>query len=263
MMIRRKAVDNMAISDIGASGIGYDNMAAGSSIVTASDNPAGLVISEKLETQKNSYEVGADNASLGNELIKTADGALASIADSLQRVRELSVQASNTAVYSASDISAMQDEVSSLLSGIQDVAKNTTFNTKTLLDGSMADMTIATNPDGSGMSLQMYNSTLESLGIADYDLTGNFNIADIDKAIESVSSARSSLGAQSNALESSIRYNNIASYNTTSAKSTLEDLDIQKYLSEKQKDNVMEQYKNFMLKEQTEQQKNSVNRLLT
>ncbi len=248
----------MAVSSLGSYGLGPDNMSTGSSITTASDNPSGLAISEQLTSEQNGYDVGADNAELGNSAIKTADGALASITDNLQRIRELSVQASNTAIYTADDITAMQDEVSSLLSDIQNTATTTTFNTKSLLDGSMADLNLATNPDGSGMSIQMYDSTLSSLGIENYDLTGSFDISTIDDALEKVTSARASLGAQSNALESIIGNNKNTSENLTAASSTLEDLDISEYVSEQQKSNILESYKIFIQKQKEQQDEQEI-----
>jgi len=87
----------------------------------------------------------------------------------------------------------------------------------------MADIDLATNPTSGGLKIQMANSTLESLGIADFDVTGNFNLEDIDKAIEMVSGVRSKLGAQSNALEYTIRSNDYTNYNLTAADSRLRD----------------------------------------
>lgn len=231
----------------------YSSLSSGYSINKASDNAAGLAIAQKLKAQSNGYEVGANNAASMNDLINVADGGLGSITDSLQRMRELSVQASNTAIYSSDDISAMQDEINGLKQSIQDAAKGTQFNTMSLLDGSTADLNAATNPDGTGMSIQMVNSTLESLGIADYDVTGSFDISVIDKALETVSGARSSLGASSNALSSVINYNTNASLNLTSAQSRIEDLDYPKAVSELEKEKLLEQYRLNMAKKKTEE----------
>ena len=73
------------------------------------------------------------------------------------------------------------------------------LNTMKLLNGSMADIDLATNPQGGGLSIRLVNSTLESLGIADYDVTKDFDLDAIDKAIETISGARSKIGAQTNA----------------------------------------------------------------
>jgi flagellin len=252
----------MSLSSIGSYGVGYDNLSSGYKINTAADNPAGLAISEGLKSQSNGYDVGTDNAKTGQDLLNTADGALSSITDSLQRIRELSVQASNSAIYSSDDIQAMQDEVNQLKNQIQDTAKGTEFNTKKLLDGSMADMNLATNPSGKGMQINLTNSTLESLGIDDYDLTGDFDISEIDDAIKKVSDARSSNGAANNTLSYTVDNNNYTSYNLTSSQSKIADLDMEKSISEEKKSQVMQQYQYFMQKNIAENQLNKANLLV-
>lgn len=252
----------MSLAPIGSYGVGYDNLSSGLQIKTAADNPAGLAISEGLKSQSNGYDVGTDNAKTGQDVLNVADGALSSIADSLQRIRELSVQASNSGVLSDDDLQAMQDEVEQLKKQIQDTAKGTEFNTQKLLDGSMADMNLATNPDGTGMQINLTNSTLESLGIADYDLTGDFDISVIDDALKQVNDARSSNGATSNALSYTVDYNNYTSYNLTSSQSKIADLDMEKYVSEAKKSQILQQYQYFMDKDRAERELAKTNLLV-
>lgn len=239
----------------------YTQLSSGKRINSAADDAAGMAIAEKLQSQSNGYDVGTYNAKMGQAMLNTAEGGLSSIADSLQRMRELSVQAANTAVYTPQDIKAMQDEVDQLKASIQDAAKNTRFNTMSLLDGSKADWNLATNPNGNGMTIQTANSTLDTLGIADYDLTGDFDISKLDEAIQKVNDARSSIGASSNVLDYTIRYNEYTSYNLQSSQSSIEDLDIPKAVSEKEKNRVLEEYQIFFMKKKMEQQGN-VNKLL-
>lgn len=230
----------------------YTALTSGKRINSASDDAAGMAITTKLETGARGLSTGSSNAKAGQDLINVADGALSSIQDSLQRIRELSVQASNNAIYSSGDIGAMQKEIDGLKQSIQDTAKGTSFNTMKLLDGSRADINLATNPQGGGLKIQMVNSTLESLGIEDYDVTGSFSIKSIDDAIKKVSNARSSLGAQSNALSHTISANDYSAYNTTASQSRIEDNDYGKELTEQKKNEVMDQYRMFSLKAQAE-----------
>lgn len=239
----------------------YTQLNSGKRINSAADDPAGKAIAEKLKGQVNGYDKGTYNAKVGQAMLNTAEGGLGSIADSLQRMRELSVQAGNTAVYTPSDLKAMQKEIDQLKSSIQDAAKNTQFNTMSLLDGSKADWNLAVNPNGSGMTIQTANSTLDVLGIADYDITGNFDISKLDEAIQMVSDARSSIGASSNALDHTIRYNEYASYNLTASQSNIEDLDIPKAVSEKEKNRVLEEYQIFFMKRMMEDESRT-NKLL-
>ena len=238
----------MNISSIQAQNT-YTALSSGYKINSAADNAAGLAISEKLLSQTNGYSVGSSNATDGQSLINVADGALSGIQDSLQRIHELALQASN-GLYSDSDKQAIQEEINGLKETIQNTAKGTSFNTVKLLDGSMADIDLATNPSGGGLEIQLANSTLESLGIADFDVTGNFNLEDITNAMDKVSSARSSLGAQYNSLQHTINYNDYASYNLTAANSRIKDTDYGEEMIKKNRENALEQYRIFTLKMQ-------------
>lgn len=244
----------MAVSAIGANGIGYDNIISGKKIHSAADDPAGLAIANKQESAVRGYQAGAGNAQSGKDVIKVADGALSNVHDSLKRIRELAVKASNTAVYGADDISGMQKEVDQLKEHIKSVAKDTQFNGLKLLDGSMADMELATNPDGTGMKIQMTDATLEKLGIADFNLTDHLDLDQLDEAIDKVSSARSGLGAQSNALDFAESLNQGMAYNLSASRSKAEDLDYGKAIPEMEKEKVLEEYRTFTQRKEEEQQ---------
>ena len=226
------------------------------------DDPAGSAIAQKHLSQAKGYEQGVRNGEDGLSAVKTADEALSNITGSLQRIRELSVQASSTAIYSDSDRQSMQKEIDQLKEHITSIARDTQFNTKHLLDGSMADMHLALNPQGGGLSIKMEDMTLENLGIKDYSVTGKFDISTIDDALEKVSSARSSLGAQSNAVEVSVNTGNISSENMVSSMSSIEDLDVGQYMTEQKKGEVMQQYGYFVQSQQMQMQQDMVSKLL-
>ena len=246
------------------SGIGYQNLSSGLKIYSAADDPSGKAIAEKLKTQSTGYDVGTENAQSGKDALKVADGALGSIGDSLQRIKELALKASNSAIMSDDEKGLIQKEIDQLKQGIQETAKNTSFNSVKLLDGSSADLKLATNPDGTGQSIKMVNSTLENLGIADFNVNGEFDVSKIDDAIEMVSEKRSSIGAQSNGLDSKIAYNQYSSYNTTASRSRIEDLDYGKASVEKEKEKLLEQYRIQMQKRQMEEdpKRNLINTLM-
>lgn len=237
----------------------YGNFASGKQINSSADGAAELSIIEKQDTQARGLNTGADNMQTAKDMLNVSDAALGSITDYLQRIRELAVQASNTATVSNSDRANMQKEVDRLKQGITDVAKNTTFNTKPLLDGSNPVFNIATDSNGSSMTVNGANSTLDALGIADFDLTGKFSIKDIDKAIDNVSSQRSSAGAKSNALEYAYSYNTGAALNSTASKSRLEDLDFAEAVSEKKKQETLQEYALFAQKKKAEGERQKIN----
>ncbi|MEY8515825.1 flagellin [Lachnospiraceae bacterium 29-84] len=228
----------------------YQRLATGKKINSAADNAAGLAIVQKMLTQSNGYDMGTRNAATSQDMINVAEGSLSTVEDSLQRIRELSIQASNDAIYGADDRAAIQQEIEGLKSSISDAARNTQFNGKNLLDGSMGSSHVASGPDGSGMDINMPNSVLESLGIADYDVTKDFDISVIDNALEKVSSARSGLGASYNRLSYTMNYNSYASLNVTASRSRIEDLDYGKAVSDKQKQDLLQEYRIMMQKKQ-------------
>lgn len=252
----------MSISSIGSSQSLYRNqnlyqnyrqLSSGKRINSAADDAAGLAIAQKMLTQSNGYDVGWRNAATSQDMLNVAEGGLSKITDSLQRIRELSIQASNTAVYGDDDRESMQQEIDQLKDYISDAAKNTQFNTMNLLDGTMGSSHVASSPDGSGMDIKMPNAVLESLGISDYDVTGNFDISTIDDAIEKVSSARSELGASYNRLGYTMNYNSYASYNVTASRSRIEDLDYASAVSDMKKNSLLQEYRIMMQKKQQEE----------
>lgn len=232
----------------------YRNLSSGYKINSAADDAAGLSISEKLQTQKNGYDIGTQNAKLGNSVLNVADGALSTMYESLSRIRELGLQASNSAIYSKDERSIMQAEIDQIKKGIADVAKNTQFNGLKLLDGSMATMELATNPNGVGHKMEMTNASLEELGIADFDVTGSFDLKSIDNAMKKVMSAQSSIGAQSNRLAYTVMNNQNTSYNLESSFSAIRDTDMAEEMIDLNKNEVLEQVRLKMQKKQMEEE---------
>ena len=110
-------------------------LSSGLRINSAKDDAAGLAISERFTSQIRGLNQAVRNANDGISLAQTAEGALASSGNILQRVRELAVQSAN-ATNSASDRQALNAEVNQLTSELDRIAKTTDFNGRKLLDGS-------------------------------------------------------------------------------------------------------------------------------
>lgn len=242
-------------------GSSIQKISTGYRINTAKDDAAGLSISKKMEAQTNGLEKGVQNAQQTQDALQTADGGVSKITESLQRIRELSVQASN-GTLTGKDRSAIQKEVESLKSNISDISKNSQFNTKNLLDGTFKDVAVASQPDGSGGSVKADNMSLEALGISEFDVTGSFDISTIDQAITKASEARSSLGAQSNGLGFSIEANQISRENTLSAKSRIDGADIAKEKSRLTQASILKQYQQQMQIMQQDNEKKKLNYIL-
>jgi flagellin len=109
-------------------------LSSGLRINSAKDDAAGLAISARMTSQINGLNQASRNANDGISLAQTAEGGLQSVTESLQRMRELSVQASN-ATNTATDRAALQQEVDQLVQQINTVASQTAFNGVKLLDG--------------------------------------------------------------------------------------------------------------------------------
>jgi len=110
-------------------------LSSGLRINSAKDDAAGLAISERMTSQIKGLTQASRNANDGISLAQTAEGAIVEIGNNLQRIRELSVQSAN-ATNSQTDRDALQSEVTQLVSEIDRVANQTSFNGTKLLDGS-------------------------------------------------------------------------------------------------------------------------------
>ena len=125
----------------------YGKIASGNRIQRAKDDAAGLAIVNKMKKESNGLDVGAANIKDGIGVANIKDGAMGTMVDSLQRIRELSIQASN-GLYGESDKKMIQGEIDQLLQDVERSAVGTKYNEMKLMDGSMADMHIASNADG-------------------------------------------------------------------------------------------------------------------
>lgn len=218
----------MAVSGINSTSDAYTKLSTMKDINSAKDNAAGAAIVEGMKAQATQQDVIADNSATKQDMLKVSDGGLSSITNSIQRMRELSVKAGN-ATYTANDRSSIQEEIEQLKQNISQIANNTEFNTKKLLNGDSGT-----------------NETLDALGLADYDVSnGDFDISVLDDALKTVNSQRSSIGATSNALDSTIAYNKLSSENLTSSYSQIEDLDAEQAVSDMRKEEVLNEYRMF------------------
>ncbi len=114
-----------------------ERLSSGLKINHAKDNPAGMAISRKMKAQIDGLDRASANASDGISVIHISDGALGEVTSILQRMRELSVQAASDATMGQEDKEAIQKEISSLKDEVDRISKDTEYNTKTLLDGSL------------------------------------------------------------------------------------------------------------------------------
>lgn len=142
-------------------------LSSGLRINSARDDAAGLAISSRFDAQIRGSNQAIRNSGDAISLAQTAEGALASISTSLQRMRELSLQSAND-TNTAIDRQALQEEVSQLIAEIKNVSDTSNFNGKKLLDGSLSSATFQTGANvGETISFSIGEVGTTSLGAAE------------------------------------------------------------------------------------------------
>lgn len=146
--------------------ISLQRLSSGMRINGAKDDAAGMAISDRMTAQIRGLNQAGRNANDAISLAQTAEGALSSVGDSLQRIRELAVQAAN-ASNSAADRLALNNEASQLVAEIQRVSTSTSFNGVNLLDGTFTAKAFQVGADvGQTISIDtIANSQSTALGV--------------------------------------------------------------------------------------------------
>lgn len=239
-----------------------EKLSSGLRINRASDDAAGLAISEKMRSQIRGLDMAERNALDGISLIQTAEGALSSTHEILQRMRELAVQSAN-GTYKNADREEVQKEIVELKAEIDRIAKDTEFNGSKLLEGSkkgtggvdiggVFSFQIGAN-DGQKVELKISNMSTSATGLnleaVDVSTVGKAEgaITKIDAAIQQVSSERARLGAVQNRLEYTVDNLGTMSENLTAAESRIRDLDMALEMTNFTKNNIMNQAAQSML----------------
>ena len=191
-----------------------ERLSSGYRINKAADDAAGLAISEKLQTQVSGLAQAQQNAQDAVSLVQTADGAMNEVQSMLQRVRDLAVEYNN-GTLSSSDKAAITNEVAQLCAEIAQIAGQTKFNGIALLSGGATITFQVGADDGETVAvtgLKLFGSgSGYSIDSSIFTFTGaTVTLASIDAAIDSISTARSTLGAVQNRLQHTL--NNLATY---------------------------------------------------
>ncbi len=230
-----------------------EHLSSGLRINRASDDAAGLAVSEKLKNQVRGLNQAQRNAQESVSLIQTAEGALTETHSLLARMRELAVQSSNDTL-TASDRANLNAEFTQLQAEVDRIATATQFNTALLLNGSGAATALtfqigANNGDTLALTIAgtqastlnvAFNSANGMAGVA-YQSSASAVISILDTAVDVVSGDRAKLGAVQNRLESTIRSLAVASENTSAANSRIADADIAQSMSEMVRSQILQQ----------------------
>jgi flagellin len=223
----------------------YARLSSGLRIANASDDAAGLAVSERMRAQIRSFAVAGRNAQDGVSLTQTAEGSLQESSNNLSRMRELAVQASN-GTLSTTDRAALDTEFQALNSEIDRVATQTTFNGVNLLDGSTATLDIQVGVNaGETITVNLQDASAATLGISALDVTSVTNaqaaITAIDGAIDTLNSARGDLGASQNRMMSTIASIATQRENLSAAESRIRDVDIAQETADLTRNTILQQ----------------------
>jgi len=210
----------------------FQRLASGLRIASASDDPAGLGISERMRAQIRSLSQAARNGQDGVSLVQTAEGALNEVNTNLIRMRELAVAAAN-GTYSTADRATLDAEFQLLVEEIDRIADSTQFNGVNVLSNGAGDVSIQIGTEaGDTVDISLVDSSSSALGLsgANFDITTTSNaqglLDTIDTAIDTLVTTRGNLGASQNRLQSAIRSIQNAQEKLAAAESRIRDVDV-------------------------------------
>lgn len=208
-------------------------LSTGLRIVKAGDDASGLMISERMRAQIGSLETARLNSEEGISMMSTAEGALNEVNGILQRIRTLTLRATQDVTLGPKELTELEDEKDKLVDEVDRIAGYVQFNGKTLFDGTLSgSLHVGPNASVTADAILVTIDALSSatLTLNAIDLTSATlalaALASIDTAIESVSDIRGDLGVTMNRLEYTVANINVMIENTTASESRIRDVDM-------------------------------------
>ncbi|MDB5047319.1 MAG: flagellin [Fibrobacteres bacterium] len=259
-MIGQSALNTQQVS-LGKS---LEKLSTGLRINRASDDAAGLSVSETMRSRIRGMDRAKSNAEDGIALVQIAEGATGEINNILQRMRELSIQ-SSTDTMTTTERSYTNKEFGQLMSEITRISSSASYNGMTLLDGGSSSFGVSGGSSsvlhiGAGssattdrLSITVNSMTLGALGLnstttaVSTAATALTALSLIDTAIKSVNTMRSDMGAYVNRLEFAISNLSNQVYNTQDAESRIRDVDFAKETTEFTRAQILTQSATSML----------------
>jgi len=232
-----------------------ERLSSGYRINHASDDAAGLAVSEKMRFQIRGLEQAQRNVQDGISLVQVAEAGLQESTDILQRIRVLSVQAAN-GTLATSDRQLIQTEVDQLVSEIDRMQTTVKFNGVSLLANASTatggSITLHVGADaGQTLSVVLSNITSTSLGINSLDITSTTGadsaISSVDSALTSILSLRAKMGATQNRLEKTYDFLGIQRENMMASESRIRDVDFASEMTNYTKNQILTQASTSML----------------
>lgn len=247
-------------------GKSLEKLSTGMRINRASDDAAGLGVSENLRTQVRGTAQASRNAQDGIAAINIAEGAANEVSEILQRMRELSVQSANDTLTDT-ERNYTNQEFSSLIEEIDRIAEVTNYNGQKLISGDTGSTRFGAGSTGSALWVDananygtdsititidtLSTSTASGIKVHDLDLSSQtaavLAVATLDEAIDSVNKMRSDMGAFINRLEHAINNLTISNTNQQAAESQIRDVDFANETSKFTRNQILSQSSTAML----------------
>ena len=227
-------------------------LSSGLRVNSAKDDAAGLAIAERMNTQVRGMNVAIRNANDGISLAQVAEGGLATMADILQRMRELTVQSVNSTNQSG-DVAALNQEYGQLRDEITRTLSSVQFNGTSLFT-STADFNFQVGAN-SGQTISLLGSEMNistATSLTDITTGGNSGlVADnsanaavlggIDAALQTINSTRATLGAVQSRFDNTISFLKTAVENQASARGRIMDADFAQETSNLSRTQILQQ----------------------
>ncbi|MBF0123906.1 MAG: flagellin FliC [Magnetococcales bacterium] len=239
----------------------FERLSSGLRVNHAADDAAGLSITTRMTAQVRGVNQAMRNANDAISLVQVADGSLEETTSALQRIRELTVQAASD-TYTSTDRADIQKEVNQLVSEIQRIASQTSFNKLGVIDGTYASKKFQIGAyNGQQLSITIGAATAAGIGITALSNTISGAtasavtalITNVDNALNSVAVIRSQLGAYQNRFEAVVANLGTMSEGISAARSRVLDADIAAETAALTRNSILQQAGTAMLAQANQQ----------
>jgi flagellin len=225
-------------------GKNVEKLSSGFRVNRAGDDAAGLAISEKMRTQIRGLNMASKNSQDGISLVQTAEGAMQTAHNIMQRMRELAVQSRNGTNDTSVDRAALDLEFQQLSKEITQIESTVRFNDMAIFNHTFLIQSGANAGDTTEFNVAALIAPTGGISTQGGSATA---IENLTKAINSLSTNRAQLGAIQNRLEFKIQNLDNSAENLAAAESRIRDVDMAKMMTEFTKNNILFQASTAML----------------
>jgi flagellin len=235
-----------------------ERLSSGLRVNSAKDDAAGLAVSNKMTSQIRGMTVAVRNANDGISLAQTAESAMGTMTDTMQRMRDLAVQSGNDAAITSADREKIQTEFKQLNDELTRIISNTEFNGKKIINGSLSGGLViqvgANTAADNHISVDIANLSVTISGVTGASIGSNAGVGGasaaidaIDAAIAAIDTSRASLGAIQNRFTTTIGNLQSSIENQAAARSRITDTDFAAETANLSRNQILQQAGTAML----------------